>query len=108
MGRVGKKKLGCESIFVWSHIEHHQGCSKIFIMGGNMDSEICSLTKHEHEFVKVKVCAIFFFGGATCTNCICMAIAFNNYGIQILLALLLIIIIGIQKSNLLQHYNAFL
>ncbi len=37
-------------------------------MGGNMDFEICSLTKHEHEFVKMKVCVVFLFRGATCNN----------------------------------------
>jgi hypothetical protein len=73
-----------------------------------MDSKICNLTKHEHEFVIVKVCVVFFFGGATCTNYICMVIAFNNSGIQILLVLVLIIITRIQNSNLLQHYNVFL
>jgi hypothetical protein len=33
-----------------------------------MDSKICNLTKHEHEFVKVRVCVVFLFGGATCNN----------------------------------------
>jgi hypothetical protein len=31
-------------------------------MGGNMDSEICSLTKHEHEFVRVEFVLFFVWG----------------------------------------------
>jgi hypothetical protein len=33
-----------------------------------MDYEICNLTKHEHEFVRVKVCVVFLFGGIACSN----------------------------------------
>jgi hypothetical protein len=71
MGMVGKNKyldLDVKGIFVWSHTEHHYGCSKIFIMGVNMDFAICNLTKCEHEFVKVRVYVVFLFGGATCNN----------------------------------------